>query len=274
MTRTLRLQLLASRFNVVVDDPRMATLIARLFEPFATGAIGDGGTPVRGVSDDDTWTLRVGDTDPWAASDPWGFLTELRNGVVQIALENARGVLDVHAAVLTREEDGLLIVGRPWAGKTTFSLELARRGWGYFSDDVAPLELANGRIAPFPKPLLIKNGSWDDCLHLWHPRPAWLPRPEGWFLVPATTLVDRRRDRVRPRWIVFLDYVEGDGARARPLTTAEAVASFGPHIPRLSSKELRALIALCEGATAVAIDYGSVNEGLNLLLRTLFQNAT
>lgn len=48
-------------------------------------------------------------------------------------------VVAVHAACLTREGRGVLVVGDSGAGKSSFAYACARRGWIYVSDDSASL---------------------------------------------------------------------------------------------------------------------------------------
>jgi hypothetical protein len=56
-----------------------------------------------------------------------------------------------HAAALTINGQGVLLLGAGGLGKTTLALELARRGHGFLSDDVGAVRRADGRVDPFPK---------------------------------------------------------------------------------------------------------------------------
>lgn len=58
----------------------------------------------------------------------------------------------LHGAVLRAPGgDGVLIAGPSGYGKTSLTLELLRRGWGFLSDDFAPLDLRRQTVAPYPR---------------------------------------------------------------------------------------------------------------------------
>ena len=67
--------------------------------------------------------------------------------------------VQLHAAVLQRDEIGLVIPGGPGFGKTTLAAGLIQRGWNYASDEFALIDPTTIRLAPFPKSLSIKPGS-------------------------------------------------------------------------------------------------------------------
>jgi GTPase SAR1 family protein len=64
-------------------------------------------------------------------------------------LARSRGFHIVHAGSLVRDGHGILLVGPPFAGKTTLTLALCREGFEYFSDDVGPIDRTSGRLHPF-----------------------------------------------------------------------------------------------------------------------------
>jgi len=63
----------------------------------------------------------------------------------------------IHGASLRVGGRGLILAGRPGAGKSTLALEMARRGATLLSDDVAALSRAGGRIRPFPRAIGIRR---------------------------------------------------------------------------------------------------------------------
>lgn len=69
--------------------------------------------------------------------------------------------LQLHAAVLSHNGRGVLLVGDSGVGKSTLAAGLISRGWKYLSDEFALIHPATLRVHPFPKALCVKEGSFD-----------------------------------------------------------------------------------------------------------------
>lgn len=67
----------------------------------------------------------------------------------------------LHAGALVAPGGGaLLIAGPSGFGKTSLTLELLERGFGFLSDDYAPIDLATGGVHPYPRTVgLLPGGS-------------------------------------------------------------------------------------------------------------------
>lgn len=74
---------------------------------------------------------------------------EIAEWTFRTMLERSREFLVVHAGALRHRDEGILVVGPPFAGKTTLTLALAAEGLEYLSDDVGALARADGRLQPF-----------------------------------------------------------------------------------------------------------------------------
>ena len=79
--------------------------------------------------------------------------------VFEAILDSLRGQLLFHAGVVSAGNRGMLICGPPGFGKTSLVLELADRGFGFLSDDYAPVALDSGWVSPFPRSLGIVAAS-------------------------------------------------------------------------------------------------------------------
>jgi len=73
-------------------------------------------------------------------------------------LRRLSGLRAVHAGAVSWGERALLLPGVPYAGKSSLVAELLRQGATYFSDEYALID-AEGRVHPYPRPLLLRNGS-------------------------------------------------------------------------------------------------------------------
>ena len=63
----------------------------------------------------------------------------------------------LHGGAVSSDSGGIILSGPSSTGKTTLVLELARRGLGYLSDDVAPLGRESRLLAPFPKSAAVRE---------------------------------------------------------------------------------------------------------------------
>lgn len=79
----------------------------------------------------------------------------LRNTLAQI-----RSHLLFHAAALSWHGKGVIMAADSGCGKTTLTLALVRQGFKFLSDDVAVLGLTNGELAPYPRSLLVREGTF------------------------------------------------------------------------------------------------------------------
>lgn len=65
----------------------------------------------------------------------------------------------IHAGVVARHGQGLMLVADSGHGKTTLTLQLVRRGFQFLSDETAALSLADRTIHPFPRALGLRAGT-------------------------------------------------------------------------------------------------------------------
>ncbi len=61
--------------------------------------------------------------------------------------------LVLHAGLAARDGRGVLIPGKPDAGKTTLVAGLVQAGFAYLSDEAAVFDPSTGRLWSFPRPL-------------------------------------------------------------------------------------------------------------------------
>ena len=91
------------------------------------------------------------------------FRSEFRLTVAEYAVDR----VFVHAGVVAWKGRAILIPARSFAGKTTLTAELVRRGAVYYSDEYAVLD-SNGHVRPFAKKLSVR-GEIDAYRQVDHP---------------------------------------------------------------------------------------------------------
>lgn len=84
----------------------------------------------------------------------------------------------VHAAVLSRGE-AVMLVAKPGGGKSTLTWALLHHGFGFLSDELAPVDLDTLEVHPYPRTLALKR------------------EPPGTYPLPRRTVVTSRSLHVR-----------------------------------------------------------------------------
>jgi hypothetical protein len=90
----------------------------------------------------------------------------------------------VHAGAVVLDERAILMPGATHAGKSSLVAELLRRGATYFSDEFALID-SEGRVHPYPRPLLLRNSSGEQYPVLpkeYNASVGDAPVPVGWIL--------------------------------------------------------------------------------------------
>ena len=65
-------------------------------------------------------------------------------------LSGMRQIIMMHAALIAREGNGVLIVGNSGRGKTTLATNATRYGWNLLSEDTTPVSCTSGAYRGFP----------------------------------------------------------------------------------------------------------------------------
>jgi HprK-related kinase A len=86
----------------------------------------------------------------------------------------------VHSAVVERDGKALVLPAPPGSGKSTLCAALVARGWRLFSDEMALIDVATGRLAAIPRPISLKNASIDVVRRFW---------PDAWIGPAATNTI-------------------------------------------------------------------------------------
>ncbi|MFT3720049.1 HprK-related kinase A [Pseudorhodoferax sp.] len=74
---------------------------------------------------------------------------------------HAHHYLLLHAAVLERNGQAIVLPGHPGAGKSTLTAALALSGYRLLSDEMALIDRSTGRLVPLARPVSLKNRSID-----------------------------------------------------------------------------------------------------------------
>lgn len=257
----LELELLGTHF--AIQAPERWRIFLRYFWSDFERAPARGALPVRirdaeGVS----WLQLPGDPE-LSFEDPWTLVEVVRYWLVEHAVRRAEGVVPFHAAALSRGSDGVLFAGRSGAGKTTLSVALAAAGWALAGDDIAPIDLADGRVRPFPKPLSLRRpGPWARAVR---PPGDWpLPPAEGPVLVPAA-FFGGRVEPFEPTNLLFISYEPEARPERAPVSPGQATVLATEYARAQGPAAVAALARLCRSAPAARITYPSTEAAFELI---------
>jgi hypothetical protein len=155
-----------------------------------------------------------------------GTLAERWLGAVTHELAtHSRGGLLLHAGALALPGGGgALLPGGVGAGKTTLVLHLARRGFGYRSDELAFVPAGSGDALACLRPLNLKRGSFAAVAGSVDltPGPRILENPQGCLLDPALFGAPAAASPLPVRLLVFPRFEAGAPFSLEPLGKARA----------------------------------------------------
>jgi hypothetical protein len=143
----------------------------------------------------------------------------------------------VHAGAVLWGGRALLLPGATHAGKSSLVAELLRRGATYFSDEYALID-SSGRVHPYPRPLLLRNG----C-------------PEQSPMLPAECGAPTGKAPAPVGWILSLEYQAASIWNVAAIPQGEALLILlrnTPHVLAESPDMTVAFLRAAAGATCYA----------------------
>lgn len=179
---------------------------------------------------------------------------------LQMAL-GQREYLLLHAAVVERGGEALVLTGVSGAGKSTLAALLSLRGWRLMGDEFALLDPATGLLHAFPRLVSLKNESIAR-LEAELPPERFGPLLEGTpkgsirHFVPDTAAVAAMDTPARPALILFPSF--GHAPVARDMAPSEVfvrLTQASTNYVALGERGFAALTGLVTSVPARAIDY-------------------
>jgi hypothetical protein len=182
----------------------------------------------------------------------------------------AHDYLIIHAAVVEKNGCAVILPAPPGSGKSTLCAALSHRGWRLLSDELALVRLADGAIAPLPRPISLKNQSID-VMRAYLEAPVF-STPAGsthkgtvaHLKAPADS-VARAHETARPAWVVFPKYAPGEAAVLTPMPRARAfmeLADNAFNFSLLGADGFNAMGELIERSDCYQFRYSVLDEAV------------
>ncbi|HEY0413063.1 MAG TPA: HprK-related kinase A [Allosphingosinicella sp.] len=190
---------------------------------------------------------------------------------LQMALGQRRYLL-LHASAVERDGRALVMTGSSGAGKSTLAALLGERGWRFMGDEFALVDLADGRLHPFPRAVSLKN----EALALFAgvdparlgPVLAGTPKGTIRHLRPPSEAVARMAEPAIPALILFPRFGADLPPEIRPVGAAEAfvrLTQASTNYVALGERGFDSLTRLVGTVPARAIDYAASEEAVGLV---------
>lgn len=262
----LHLTILGTSYAIECDE-RWARFLRDLWSPFV-GRLPNKRVTHMAIVMEDHWVVRAAGEVRATGVDPWWVAEQMRHFLVEDSVSGAPEILDLHAAVVMKGSEVILLAGPSKTGKTTLTLSFLERGWTYMSDDLAPIDPATGLVGAFPKPVSVRTRAvWERLAADW--ALSWPERPQTYFLLPAVMLPLSISEGVAATRLLFPRFAPGAETRIEPVTSASAASRCGEYMRRVDVSRLRALIALCSALPCEELFYADSSEAVKATERLL-----
>ena len=147
----------------------------------------------------------------------------LVQSVLDSLIDRSDGGLVLHAALLGRGNDGILLPGSSGSGKSVLAAWLALRGLVPLSDEACYLPDGESLLQPYARPFCFK-GAWSDLIGFQGGWPGGVLKDAAVSLVPREVLNDAKAPaEITPRLIVFPHFASDAECALTRLTPARAV---------------------------------------------------
>ncbi|MCW8916185.1 MAG: HprK-related kinase A [Magnetovibrio sp.] len=180
--------------------------------------------------------------------------------------------LMIHAAVLERKGNAIILPGVPGAGKSTLCAGLSLGGWRLFSDEMALIEPQSRQLISNPRPISLKNDSISLIRAL---------SPDAVFgmtieettkgtvthLKSSTSSVQRSAEQSVPSIIVFPHYTAGASTALAPLTKSRAfmmLCENAFNYSVLGKSGFSTLKAVIDQSDCYQFEYSNLNDAVAL----------
>ena len=177
--------------------------------------------------------------------------------------------LIIHAAVVEKNGQGIILPAPPGSGKSTLCAALVGRGWRLLSDELAVIDPGTGKLIPVPRPVGLKNDSIE-IIKAFLPEakfgPACKDTRKGTvahMAAPDSDCVNS--EWVGPKWVVYPKYEAGSDTVMVPHAKGDSLVqlaenSFNNQV--LGRRGFEALANLVDATDSFDFRYSELEEAI------------
>ena len=179
----------------------------------------------------------------------------------------------LHAGVVEKNGQGIVLSALPGSGKSTLTAALAASGFRHFSDEFGVLRLSDHKLIPLLRPIALKNDSIA-VIRRFRPDAVIGPVFRGTrkgdvaHVAPTAESVLRRSEPAEPRLILFPKFVAGAPTQLTAVSPSRAfsrlsVNSFNYEL--LGPVSFGALTRMAERCTAYSLQYSDLDSAISAI---------
>lgn len=183
---------------------------------------------------------------------------------------HANNYLIIHAAVVERGGNAVILPAPPGSGKSTLCAALVNRGWRLLSDELALIRVSDGKIIPLPRPVSLKNESID-IIQRYEPDAIFSRRISdtmkgtvAHMKVPSDSIA-RATETAQAAWVIFPKYQAGSAARLEVLPRGRAfmrVADNAFNYSLLGVQGFETMAGLIDASLCYDFTYSILDEAI------------
>jgi hypothetical protein len=237
----LRLDILNQRVSLSTDDPGIAHVLDVVFRSFRAEFSGRPELSITARRRGTAFQVRTCAGTEVECDSLSGLVYVVDKDLTVEVQRRRPDLLFVHAAVLQHGAHAILLAGDSGSGKSTTAWGLAGRGFGFMSDELAPIDPRTREVEPYPRALGLKRVP--DGMIL----PAGALTLERTIHVPTLALGQAGAPARRPLSRVFFVRHDPEAPAAQPVALSAADTAA-----RLYVLCLNALAHSAAGLDAVA----------------------
>jgi hypothetical protein len=144
----------------------------------------------------------------------------------------AHQYLILHAAVIEKNGDAVIMPAPPGSGKSTLCAGLVCRGWRLLSDELALISLTDRLIVPLCRPVSLKNQSIEviqryESSAIFNEVTHDTSKGSVTHMKVTQNHLERIQVLAKPRWVIFPKYVANATAKLASRSKANSLLELG-----------------------------------------------